>query len=173
MTDAISRLSAGPLTGALRTAPPRGLGWWTPRLLLGLYTGFVLFVTLIPDLGALGVSTTADSLLATANGSGAWLSFASLEVAANIAMFVPLGLLLGFTVTRHSVWPAIGLLPAFSAAIETTQVLLLPNRIADIGDVVANGTGGWIGLLVAVMCRAIAWRSVTGADVRSGRRSPR
>ncbi|MFS0794349.1 VanZ family protein [Microbacterium sp. 1P10AE] len=79
----------------------------------------------------------------------AWVTFDIVEFAANVTMFVPFGLLV-------SAWggrPWQGVLGGFiaSAVIETTQLLFLPTRVADVRDLVANTLGATIGVLVAAL----------------------
>lgn len=84
----------------------------------------------------------------------AWLTFDVVEVIANVVMFVPLGLL----VLAWGGRPWHGILSglALSAAIETTQLLFLPTRVADVRDVVANTLGATLGVvLVVIVARAV------------------
>ncbi len=94
-----------------------------------------------------------DRLLAwlAAHGSTAWITFDRVEFAANVAMFVPLGILavLWFGVRGWWSAPVIGL--AVSAAIELTQAALLPDRVADVRDVVANTSGAVVGMLLMLL----------------------
>lgn len=75
----------------------------------------------------------------------------------NVAMFIPLGFLVGLALSRRWIWLGVFLLPAFSAGIEWVQGEMLAERVSDVRDIVANGVGGWIGLLLAVIVRAIVW----------------
>lgn len=78
-----------------------------------------------------------------------WFQYRELEFTANIVMFMPLGFFLGLLLGRG--WaPGLLLLPALSVLIEGSQLYFLPGRVAAMSDVVANSTGGWIGLLVAL-----------------------
>lgn len=146
----------------LLTASRRRARSWTVRGLLAAYTVFVLCVTMAPDLQDYGVDGTAARILTVLHGLGVPLAFgfAELEFTANIGMFVPLGMLLALSLPRRRVWWGLALLPAFSAAIEIAQGLFLPDRVADVRDVVSNGLGGAIGLLIAVGVRAAVRRRV-------------
>ena len=90
----------------------------------------------------------------------AWVTFDIIEFAANVVMFVPLGLLVLAWGGRG--WHGIlgGL--ALSAAIETAQLLFLPTRVADLRDIVANTAGAAIG----VACGALIARAVRSHSER-------
>lgn len=75
------------------------------------------------------------------------------EPLANVAMFVPLGLLLP-TATRLRPWLAIGVGAAFSTLIECSQLVFLPDRVASVLDVVMNTLGAAIGAVVVLAVRA-------------------
>ncbi len=74
------------------------------------------------------------------------------EAAANVAMFVPLGvLLLVATRLRPAVAVVVG--AAFSGLIELTQLTLLPQRVPTVQDVVMNTLGAVVGAAVVVALR--------------------
>ncbi len=91
-----------------------------------------------------------------AAGAPSWVDYAHLEFAANIALFVPLGVLIAVLLPRWEWWlaPIIGL--ALSLAVEFGQALLLPERFATPLDVLANTTGATIGALVVTAVRQAA-----------------
>ncbi len=81
----------------------------------------------------------------------AWVSFDLVEFTANVVMFLPLGIL---TLAWGGRWwhgILIGLL--LSAAIETTQLLFLPTRVADVRDIVANTAGATVGVAVMLVAQ--------------------
>lgn len=141
-------------------APPKSsVRSWITMVLLVCYTGFVLFVTLIPRLSDLKTDSLAERFLGFLHRIGvpAWLGFDKLEFTMNVAMFIPLGFLVGLALSRRWIWLGVFLLPAFSAGIEWVQGEMLAERVSDVRDIVANGVGGWIGVLLAVIVRAIVW----------------
>lgn len=145
--------------GAL--APPKSRArTWIVLTLLALYTGLVLYVTLTPTPDDLGTDGIATRLLRVLHRVGVptWFDFPELEFTANIAMFVPLGFLLGLALPRRALWLGVLILPAFSAAIEWTQGSFLVERVSDLRDIVANTAGGWIGLAIAAVIRGIIAR---------------
>ncbi|WP_290370236.1 VanZ family protein [Microbacterium sp. Bi128] len=79
----------------------------------------------------------------------AWVTFDLVEFSANVAMFLPFGLLVVAWGGRP--WHGILAGLALSAAIETAQLLFLPTRVADLRDVVANTLGATLGVLAAVL----------------------
>ena len=101
---------------------------------------------------------SAAELLALQRGGAGWwemaTSFPVLQVLMNMALFVPLGMILrGLFRLDATASVATGML--LSALIEVTQYTgafgLYPCgvRIADIEDLVANTLGGWAGVLCA------------------------
>jgi glycopeptide antibiotics resistance protein len=157
VTDEITRL--------LNTAPvrrPERPGKSHVRVgiavtLLLVYVAVVLMMTMSPTPLDRGYESSIDKLLGVLhrNGVPEWFGYSKLEFTANIAMFVPLGFLAGLALPTRLAWLGLLLLPAFSGAIELTQAAMLSQRFATIEDVIANSVGGWIGLLIAFMIRAM------------------
>lgn len=79
----------------------------------------------------------------------AWVTFDIVEFSANVLMFVPLGLL----VLAWGGRPWHGILGglALSTLIETSQLLFLPTRVADVRDLIANTVGATLGVLAAAL----------------------
>lgn len=138
--------------------PPRSHArLWVSTLLLIAYASFVLLVTMWPQPQQLEFDGIASRLLRALHNLGVPASFGydALEFTANIGMFVPLGFLLGLALAQRAWWVAILLLPAFSAAIEFTQGIALDERVSTVLDVLANAIGGFAGLLLAMLLRAM------------------
>jgi glycopeptide antibiotics resistance protein len=93
-----------------------------------------------------------------------WITFDRVEFAANIAMFIPLGVFFVLLLGRRRWFVAILLCAAISCAIEVSQGALLPTRVSDLGDIVANSTGGAAGSLLGVLAMSMSL-------ARRGRRS--
>ncbi|MFT4230900.1 MAG: VanZ family protein [Microbacterium sp.] len=88
-------------------------------------------------------------------GVPSFVDYGFLESSANIALFVPVGLLLGLALPVRW-WPgAVVLGPLLSMAIELAQGLFLSARYASWGDVLANSVGATIGVLLALTLRAV------------------
>ncbi|WP_368498789.1 VanZ family protein [Herbiconiux sp. A18JL235] len=77
------------------------------------------------------------------------IGYQQIEFAANVGMFVPLGILIGLVLGRRWWWLALLICAAASTSIEFVQYLLLPHRFATYRDVVANTFGGALGTVVA------------------------
>lgn len=138
--------------------PPRSHArLWISTLLLVVYSAFVLLVTMWPQPEQLEFDSIAGRVLRALHNLGVpeWFGYDKLEFTANIAMFVPLGFLLGLALARKAWWLAIFLLPAFSGAIELTQGIALDERVSTVLDVLSNTLGGYIGLLLAVILRGL------------------
>lgn len=125
--------------------------------LLAGYAAVILLMTMSPTPVDRGYESSIDRLLDMLHRGGVpeWFGYSALEFTANLAMFVPLGLLIGLALPQRIAWHGLILLPAFSAGIELTQALLLSQRYATIEDVIANSIGGWIGLLIVFAIRAM------------------
>lgn len=74
-----------------------------------------------------------------------WVRDGMVEMGANIALFMPLGLLLTLSTARPWVGAAWGLV--VSACAELAQVLI-PGRVTSLRDLFANTLGAAIGALV-------------------------
>jgi glycopeptide antibiotics resistance protein len=85
-----------------------------------------------------------------------WITFDRVEFVANIAMFIPLGVFLVLLFGRRRWWLAILACAVLSCAIELSQGALLPTRVSDLHDVVANSAGGVIGVLLGVVLMSIS-----------------
>jgi VanZ like family len=124
------------------SAPPRSRRWvlWC----LAAYALTAAVVLFSPVSYAVVVVAVAEWLGTqvglTGFGSG-WIEFA-----ANIVMFVPLGLLLTL-VFAHPWWGVVFALAA-SAAVELVQ-FVIPSRQPSLRDVLANVTGAAIGAGIA------------------------
>lgn len=101
---------------------------------------------------------TVAELLSLRRGGAGWgevlTSFPLVQVAMNMALFVPLGMILR-GVFRLETTTAVAMSMLLSALIEVTQYTgawgLYPCgvRIADIQDLIANTVGAWAGALAA------------------------
>lgn len=138
--------------------PPRSYArLWISTLLLAIYASFVLLVTMWPNPKQLEFDGISSRLLRALHNIGVpeWFGYDKLEFTANVVMFLPLGFLLGLALPRRGWWIAVLVLPAFSGAIELTQGLALEDRVSTMFDVLANTIGGMLGLLLAMIIRAM------------------
>jgi len=86
-----------------------------------------------------------------ARGVPAWVGYGEIEFAANIALFVPVGLLLTLVLRRGRWWVAVLGGCGLSLLTEVAQGSLRPQRFATVRDVVANTLGAVIGAGLAVL----------------------
>lgn len=160
MSDEVTQLlERGAVAHVTRRPSPSRLRVWMAILLLIFYGGVVLAVTMSPTPLDRGFSQAIAKVLDVLhrNGVPEWFAYSQLEFAANIAMFIPLGFLVGLVLPRRVQWLGIILIPAFSGLIEFTQSAFLDQRFATVSDVIANSAGGWFGLLIAAMMRAAVY----------------
>lgn len=83
-------------------------------------------------------------------GAPGWVRYNAIEFAANIVLFVPVGLFVVILAGGRRWW--LGPLAGFGAscAIELGQLVFLPARFATVSDVVANSSGAIIGTALAL-----------------------
>ena len=79
----------------------------------------------------------------------AWMTYSVIEFTANVALFVPIGLLVALTFRSLRWWHVVGGAAILAALAETAQALLRPERFGTVQDVAANTTGAAIGFLIA------------------------
>ena len=142
--------------GGLLPPPRRSTRVWAVALGLPFLIGVAL-LTLTPARVEQTMPNLLDLLLRAIRRLG-WtsLDFTRLEVLANIAVFIPVGVLAFLLVPRHA-WPLSLLVgPALSLAIETAQYVALPPPAATVRHVAANSTGATIGVVLAVFCTLLA-----------------
>ncbi len=126
---------------------PRRILW----VFLALYAAAVVVVVSWPvpvDGGA--VHSTLALLIHRLNLAGlTFITYPGVEFAANIVMFVPLGLLLAALTGPGRRLLVLAFLVAGALAIEFGQWVFLPHRFASAGDVLANSLGALIGVVIA------------------------
>ncbi|GAA0932187.1 VanZ family protein [Pseudonocardia zijingensis] len=120
------------------------------RWLLVLCVGGILVVTMLRATAGTGVTNlypgrTIGEQLTGDHALGLF------NVLGNIAMFVPLGWLVALVAPRRRLVGAAVVGVGLSATIEIVQLFV--GRIADIDDVLLNGTGAVLGAGVALIIR--------------------
>src|SRR5690606_13057439 len=106
-------------------------------VLLVIYLGFVLFVTMTPQMpGSSFVSRLVDRVLGELHERGLFtgVGFLHIEFLGNILMFMPLGLFAALLISKRAWWTLLFLGTIFSAIIETYQALFLPDRFPEWRD---------------------------------------
>jgi glycopeptide antibiotics resistance protein len=145
---------------------------------LGLaHLGVVLGVVLRPKELDAGVRPDIRHLLEhlVALGWPGFLTYAWLESAMNVVLFVPLGFTASLLFPRRWWWLAVPLGGAVAAAAEWWQAVFLPARQSSPADVVADTAGAAIGALLAggVRLLVLGRDRLVQADLRAGDRPPR
>lgn len=79
-----------------------------------------------------------------------WITYDGIEFAANILMFIPIGLMFVLLLGRRRWWLAIALSVIMTFGIEGVQHFLA-DRVSDPRDLLANSIGGVIGVFVALI----------------------
>ncbi|WP_233548793.1 VanZ family protein [Clavibacter lycopersici] len=124
-------------------------------VLLLAYVALIGLVTLTPDSVDRGVYPYLMRGVLFAQHHGIpGLRYSMIEEVANVAMFVPLGMLgvLAFGTRRW--WVVVLAGTALSASVELAQGAFLPARVASVTDVLANGTGALVGAAAAALVAA-------------------
>lgn len=138
------------------------------RVLLVPYTLILALIVWLPEAQAARV-TGIVGRLGHALASRLDISFATtytaLEFAANIALFIPFGILLAVGWTRLKTWQLALLGLVTSGLIEAVQIFL-PTRFSTVSDLVANTAGAVVGCL---SIRLIVWLASVPATVRTPR----
>lgn len=122
----------------------------TARIVLVPYAIAVLLLTWLPadEAGKVTGIVAVFARLVALWGVPFEAAYAVLEFAANIALFVPLGVLLVAGWRRIPAWTIVAVGAAASTVIELVQ-LALPSRYSTLSDVIANTLGTAVGLVIA------------------------
>jgi len=138
----------------------RGLRTWERRAVTLAVLAGMLVIAFWPT----PVDTRFDGLLLASlrdlhsAGVPPWIDYMFVEVAANVVLFVPIGLLIG-AATWPSLWWSSGVLGlALSLIIEFSQYLLLPHRFASADDLAANTLGALCGGALTAAWKTLARR---------------
>ncbi|GAB3604673.1 hypothetical protein GCM10027413_00820 [Conyzicola nivalis] len=119
------------------------------RILLPVYLAVVFYIVFSPaddTTQATGPFAWVFNNLDDLRDSDPW-AYGTLEFTANIAMFVPFGVLVPLAFGRPPWWIILALGFATTLTIELVQQSL-PSRYSTVSDVVANTLGTAIGLLL-------------------------
>lgn len=121
-------------------------------LLTGGYLAFVAWLTLSPQVDAVGRISIIYRVLEALHRRGFLLSIDNnqLEFLANIALFVPVGMFLLLLFGTRLWWVALTASFAMTASIEFAQ-RSIPGRVPDERDLLANGLGALVGVVIALV----------------------
>lgn len=126
------------------------------RLLLCAYLavlGWVVFAPASDATQVTGIVATLARLVADGGVVTFSEAYTVLEFLANVALFVPFGVLWQFAAPRLRPMAVVALGLATSAGVELVQ-LLLPSRVSSVSDIVANTLGAALGVGVAAFVNA-------------------
>lgn len=165
--------------------------WWIhPAALTAVWWSALVYGSLLPwrfDLTRMGNPSegwgnTLIDLLATPRWLPQETGFSSLgvshwasDLALNIALYLPLGIVLRFAVRPIDRKPWVQVMAAIFAVLGTSWLLecaqgLLPDRVASLNDIVANVGAGALGVLIAKPLVAGLRRVVFGLYRRNAHR---
>ena len=139
------------MTSTLATRAPRGRV--AARVALVGYLLFVGFTVWLP-------ATVSSKVTGLVGVMARWVAEAGiapyqqsavvLEILANVALFVPVGLLLPFAWPRLRLWQVTLAGGLLSVVIETVRGLM-PSRFPTLSDVIANTTGTFLGAVITCL----------------------
>ena len=133
------------------------------RILFAAYLVAVGFVVWSPQpTDGVGIAQVIARWVAALFGLPPEPTFDVLEVAANVAMFVPFGVLALTAYRWMRVWSATIAGLATSGIIEGVQ-LFLPTRYATVSDLIANTAGALLGALLVAGIRRARSRTTVSA----------
>ena len=120
------------------------------------YLGALAWVTLTPSSNSQRAFSLLQRLvrLFESHASTDFLTFARVEFLANIALFVPMGVFVVLLLGRRHWWAGIFVGVLASCWIELAQGIWLPDRVSDPRDLMSNGLGTVLGVLLALL---ITW----------------
>jgi VanZ family protein len=117
-------------------------------LLIAATVAIIVFTPGPPDPGG------QDSLhlyldRAHLSGLPSWIDFSFIQNLANVVLFIPLGFLGSLALRRRNYLVVLAAAGA-SGLIELVQLILLPDRVASLQDVLCNTIGALIGFLLSI-----------------------
>lgn len=144
-------LAALSVLGIVHAGRGRPISRRTARIALGAWLIALVLMTLRP-----AGSTERLNLIPDLGGA----AFSAFDTIANMAVFLPLGLILA--ASRHTIWKSLAIGLVVSLGVETAQFIIDAGRAADINDVITNVAGTAVGWGVAwAINRARAPRPLT------------
>ncbi|WP_165063276.1 VanZ family protein [Marisediminicola senii] len=124
------------------------------RAVFGAYALACLLVVLWPTPVDRPAARQLDAVIALAQRVGfEVVTYARIEVAANVVMFALLAAFAVLALPRLRWWIVPVLCAGLSGSIELVQFLFIEARFASVMDVAANGIGGALGTAVAIVGR--------------------
>jgi len=129
------------------------------RILLAAYITLISVIVFWPTPVDRPVASRIRAAVGVVQEAGATsVSYNTVEITANVLMFVPLGVLLVLAVARLPWWWAPIAAGVFSCAIEFVQFAFVAQRNATWVDAVANTSGAVIGALAVYLLQIVRAR---------------
>lgn len=123
-----------------------------------LFVGFTVWMPASVSVKVTGLVGLIAGWIADAGIASYSSSATVLEFLANIALFVPIGLLLPLAWPRLRLWHVVLIGALLSGLIESVQGFM-PSRFPTVSDVIANSLGALVGGVIAVLLvRIVAGR---------------
>ena len=169
MTDEASRggePGGGPANGNREPRIDSGMGRrWLFAAGYGAAIAVILLVTLWPSPVDRPISPELHRAIDTAQARGMpeQVDYGLVEWLANIALFLPLGVMIGLTLRRWWLLAGLAAAMALSVLVETLQALYLPERTSSALDVLANVIGVGVGVLIGAVIRG-RFALITGKE---------
>ena len=126
-----------------------------------VFAGLLALIVLVPASSDLSSNPLVLRAIRALHRLGApdWVTFNSIEFGANIALFVPVGMIVVLLAGARRWWLGVLVGGLASIAIEAAQMIFVTSRVASARDVLANTAGSFIGaLLAAVLLAAMGAR---------------
>lgn len=138
---------------------------WILLALFAWYIAALAVVAFWPTPVDRSLDGPINVVLEWVHGSGApdWVDYDLLESGSNVALFIPIGLLVAALLPARYSWIALPFGLLASVGIETGQEYFRPERYATVQDVLANALGAAVGTICVY-----AWRGMRRKD-RSAR----
>ena len=87
----------------------------------------------------------------------ALITYMNVEFAANVVMFVPVGVFFVVLFGRRLWWLSLVICLGMTGFIESIQHVI-PGRVSDVRDLISNSLGGLIGVIIGLIFEMLAWR---------------
>jgi glycopeptide antibiotics resistance protein len=120
------------------------------------YLGALAWLTLTPSDASVRTFSLLQRVVQAfqSNADTEFLTYPRVEFAANVALFVPMGVFVVLLLGRRLWWAGIFAGVLASCWIELAQGIWLSDRVSDPRDLLSNGLGTILGVLLALL---ITW----------------
>lgn len=134
------------------------------------YLVALVWITLSPSGDGQRVNSLLYRLVDLFQSYGAtrWLDYDSVEFAANILLFVPMGVFVVLLFGRRLWWAGIFAGVLASCWIELAQAIWFTDRVSDPRDLASNSIGTVVGVVLALL---VTWPAAYRLRVRADARS--